>query len=110
MNGGDGDDDDNLIGGEGNDIINGGADNDILAGGLDVDTFRFDGANFGSDRITDFTPGETIDLDFYAGLTFRDLTIVDVAGRAEVSFFAGDIVLTGILAADVQESWFSFAP
>ena len=75
-----------------------------------MDTFRFDGTDFGSDRITDFTPGETIDLTFYAGLTFLDLTIVDVAGRAEVSFANGDIVLTGILAADVMESWFAFAP
>ena len=101
---------DTLFGGDGNDIVNGGAGNDILVGGADVDTFRFDGATFGSDRITDFTPGETIDLEFYAGLAFTDLTIVDVAGRAEVSFAAGEIVLTGILAADVMESWFSFAP
>ena len=101
---------DTLFGGNGNDILNGGADNDILVGGADVDTFRFDGANFGIDRITDFAAGETIDLTFYAGLTFGDLTIVDVAGRAEISFTNGDIILTGILAADVAQSWFAFAP
>jgi Ca2+-binding RTX toxin-like protein len=101
---------DTLFGGNGNDILNGGADNDILVGGADVDTFRFDGANFGIDRITDFTPGELIDLTFYAGLSFGDLTIIDVAGRAEVSFINGDIILTGILAADVDQSWFAFAP
>ena len=101
---------DTLFGGDGNDIINGGADNDILVGGQDVDTFRFDGANFGSDRIADFALGETIDLTFYNSLTFGDLTIVDVAGRAEVSFANGDIVLSGILAADVVASMFDFAP
>jgi Ca2+-binding RTX toxin-like protein len=101
---------DTLFGGNGDDILNGGAGNDFLVGGADVDTFRFDGATFGSDRIVDFTLGETIDLQFYAGLAFTDLTIMDVSGRAEVSFYAGEIVLTGIQAADVMESWFDFAP
>jgi len=100
--------DDILFGGNGNDIVNGGAGNDILVGGLDVDTFRFDGVDFGSDRILDFTPGEVIDLTFYAGLTFADLTIAEVAGRAEISFTNGDIVLTGIHAADVTQGWFDF--
>jgi Ca2+-binding RTX toxin-like protein len=39
--------DDILFGGDGNDIVNGGAGDDILVGGQDVDTFRFDGADFG---------------------------------------------------------------
>jgi Ca2+-binding RTX toxin-like protein len=101
---------DTLFGGNGDDIINGGADDDILVGGLDVDTFRFDGTDFGSDRIVDFGPGELIDLTFYAGLTFGDLTIVDVAGRAEVSFANGDITLTGIQAINVVDTMFDFAP
>ena len=101
---------DTLFGGNGNDIINGGAGNDILVGGAGVDTFRFDGTLFGADRITDFTPGEHIDLTFYAGLTFGDLNIVDVAGRAEISFASGSIVLTGIQAVDVDSAWFDFAP
>ncbi len=46
-----------LFGGDGNDIVNGGTGDDILVGGLDVDTFRFEGADFGSDRILDFTAG-----------------------------------------------------
>ena len=49
-------------------------------------------------------------MTFYAGLTFGDLTIVDVAGRAEISFINGEIVLTGIQAADVMSAWFDFAP
>ena len=101
---------DTLFGGDGNDIINGGADDDILVGGLDVDTFRFDGTDFGSVRITDFALGETIDLTFYNSLMFTDLTIVDVAGRAEISFANGEIVLTGIQAVDVVSSMFDFAP
>ena len=99
-----------LFGGAGNDIVNGGAGDDILVGGPDVDSFRFEGADFGYDRIVDFAPGELIDLKFYPGLTFGDLTIADVAGRAEISFANGEIVLTGIQAADVMQSWFEFAP
>lgn len=101
---------DTLFGGNGNDILNGGAGKDILVGGQDVDAFRFDGANFGDDRITDFAVGESIDLTFYAGLMFTDLTIVDVAGRAEVSFANGSIVLAGIQAVDVVSGMFNFAP
>lgn len=89
-------------------VISGYGGNDILVGGADVDTFRFDGVDFGSDRILDFTPGEVIDLTFYAGLTFADLTIAEVAGRAEISFTNGHIVLTGIHAADVTQGWFDF--
>ena len=101
---------DTLYGNAGNDILNGGAGDDILVGGAGMDEFRFDGIDFGADRIVDFMPGETIDLTAYAGLAFGDLTIVDVMGRAEVSFSNGEIVLAGILAADVDAGWFAFAP
>jgi serralysin len=100
-----------LRGNDGADQLNGGAGNDILLGGADVDTFYFDGTDFGMDRIIDFDiTSETIDLTAYAGLTFGDLTIGDVGGRAEVSFAFGDIVLTGIVAADVTSGIFDFAP
>ncbi|NJO99226.1 MAG: calcium-binding protein, partial [Pleurocapsa sp. CRU_1_2] len=53
--------DDTLIGGAGNDTINGGSANDRLSGGLGADKFSynsgiaFSGADFGSDRIIDFS-------------------------------------------------------
>jgi serralysin len=101
--------DDVLFGNNGNDILNGGDGNDILVGGPGVDTFQFYGASFGADRIIDFGAGEVIDLTAYTGLTFSDLYIIDVAGRAQISFANGDIVLTAIEAADVMPGMFDFA-
>ena len=62
--------DDILIGGAGNDILKGGIANDRLIGGLGADQFSynsgvaFSGADFGSDRIVDFsrTEGDKIVL------------------------------------------------
>ena len=53
-----------LNGGSGADLLDGSADNDILTGGAGVDMFRF-GEGDGQDIITDFTAGETIQVDRY---------------------------------------------
>ena len=99
-----------LRGNDGADKLNGGAGDDIMLGGADIDTFCFDGTGFGMDRIIDFDiASETIDLTAYVGLTFGDLTIADVGGRALISFAFGEIVLTGIVAADVTSGIFDFA-
>lgn len=49
---------DTIYGGDGNDMIYGGFDNDTLFGGSGNDRFLFSGANFGSDKISDFAVGE----------------------------------------------------
>src|SRR5437868_15397531 len=63
--------DDTLLGDAGNDILNGGADNDILTGGpgtdtltggTDVDIFRDTAAGLNGDTITDFLPGDRIQI------------------------------------------------
>jgi len=60
LNGGNGDD--NIAGQIGRDTLNGGAGDDIMTGGANLDTFVFDAANIGFDRIRDFVNGETMDL------------------------------------------------
>ncbi len=52
-----GDGSDNLFGGDDNDWLDGGNDDDVLDGGLGADQFVFRSGS-GSDRITDFAPGE----------------------------------------------------
>ncbi|MGR0187650.1 Calx-beta domain-containing protein [Azospirillum aestuarii] len=54
---------DSLNGGDGDDTLDGGTGRDILTGGAGNDDFRFDGiGDVGSDVITDFGPGDRIDL------------------------------------------------
>ena len=70
LEGGDGDDvllggagDDVLLGGAGDDVLVGGAGDDLLTGGAGADTFVWRAGESGTDRITDFTPGEdSLDL------------------------------------------------
>lgn len=62
-----------LLGGSGSDTLTGGAGNDILTGGAGADNFRFNAANEGVDRITDFSVADdTIQVsaaEFGDGLT-----------------------------------------
>ena len=53
---------DSLIGGEGDDTLDGGAGSDTLTGGSGNDTFRFGLNEVDSDVITDFGPGDRLDL------------------------------------------------
>ncbi|MBP2296818.1 Calx-beta domain-containing protein [Azospirillum rugosum] len=54
---------DTLAGGAGNDTLDGAGGYDILTGGQGADTFRFSSlADISNDQITDFGPGDRIDL------------------------------------------------
>src|SRR4249919_4309113 len=46
----------------GNDVLSGGAGADILTGGTGVDTFLDNAAGLNGDRITDFLPGDRIQI------------------------------------------------
>ena len=53
---------DTIDGGPGNDILTGGAGIDVLTGGTGVDTFFDTAAGLNGDRITDFLPGDRIQI------------------------------------------------
>ncbi len=109
-NGGGGDDivngaagDDELFGNEGDDIVNGGADSDRLDGGAGddilsgqdgVDTFIFNAADAGSDRVIGFADGETVEL---VGFSFANLAAAEAAFSqvgTDVVFSAGGVTAT----------------
>jgi len=53
---------DTIDGGSGNDLITGGAGIDTLTGGTGADTFQDTGAGLNGDTITDFLPGDRIQI------------------------------------------------
>jgi len=67
-----------LVGGIGNDVLEGGGGTDRLVGGGGNDIFRFDTtpAPGNVDRISDFSAGDSIELDhtIYAGLALGQLS------------------------------------
>jgi Ca2+-binding RTX toxin-like protein len=87
---------DTLLGGESNDILVGGADYDTLTGGSAQDQFyftpgqRFDSADLGIDRITDFSrvAGNTDKITlsrktFTAGTSFASVSSDALAATSE---------------------------
>ncbi len=63
---------DTLSGGGGNDWLNGGTGNDTLTGGAGDDRFVFKSGD-GLDTVTDFTPGDVLDLHGYGVTSFAAL-------------------------------------
>ena len=53
---------DTIDGGSGNDVISGGSGTDTLTGGTGADTFVDTAANLNGDTITDFLPGDRIQI------------------------------------------------
>ena len=106
--------DDILSGGAGNDILIGGAGKDILTGGAGNDTFRFAPGDFGqgsvwdSDRITDFSQGDLIDLKLLAsqitgggGFSFiGNGSFSHTAGEIEAFDNNGNTIIAGDLNGD----------
>ena len=103
---------DRLDGGDQGDNLFGGAGNDVLTGGGGQDRFSFtDG--WGDDRITDFANNgvEKINLVAVSGATsLAQLAISDTAGGALIEYDGNSILLTGLAAADLDDSDFIFAP
>ncbi|SBT04491.1 hypothetical protein ACCAA_1470002 [Candidatus Accumulibacter aalborgensis] len=78
-----------LSGDAGNDTLTGSAGNDTLTGGAGNDSFVFADHGNGLDTITDFTPGDTIDV---TGVTLvGHVTAGDgsTVGQGEVQFASG---------------------
>ena len=90
--------DDTLLGGLDDDTIVGGGGNDRMAGGPGRDTFLFNEAGFGRDRIVDFRLGSDV-IDFRgAGVGRDDLELVVKGGNTVVSVAGSDdeIVVGGV--------------
>ena len=66
-----------IDGGSGNDILIGGSGIDTLTGGTGVDTFRDNSAGLNGDTITDFLPGDRIQI---TDLVFNNMTRVILNG------------------------------
>lgn len=101
---------DNLFGGTGNDQLSGDMGGDWLTGGDGADSFVF-GKVHGQDEILDFTPGEDlIDLSGMgvAGDDFSDLEISQLASGVLVATGNGQILLQGLLLADITADDFLF--
>jgi Ca2+-binding RTX toxin-like protein len=104
---------DDLRGNAGLDRLEGGEGNDVLAGGKDADTFVFR-ADFGHDRITDFTiTGTAQDFIAFDQAVFADFTAVMAAAAqnganvvitldADNSLTLNNIQLAALTAGDFQ--------
>jgi Ca2+-binding RTX toxin-like protein len=104
-------DNDILNGGNSADILNGGSGNDVMNGGAGNDTFVF-AAGFGADTIAgfDFNPAGGQDLlDVSAlGITFANVTVQPQGGDTLITIGADTIVLTGVAAANINQTDFIF--
>jgi hypothetical protein len=99
---------DALNGGGGDDVLDGGAGNDILTGGAGNDRFVF-GTSDGYDTITDFAPGDMIDLRGDGVTSFAALQTMlnQVGDDTVISFDAyNHITLQHVQVSQVTSSEF----
>jgi len=114
---------DRLIGSDGNDTLYGGRDGDILFGDAGMDVLRGDrgddtltggtgGDRFdfrigdGNNFVTDFTDGVDI-IGLRDGLTFAELTIVQVGNDTVITAAGLSIALQGVNIGIISEADFS---
>ncbi|MCB9956449.1 MAG: right-handed parallel beta-helix repeat-containing protein [Caulobacterales bacterium] len=115
--GGDGPDD--LFGGDGNDILSGGGGDDRivggpgdnrLEGGAGSDIFAFYGKSFGTNVITDFTPGEDricLGADILKGRGDINSLIQNAPEGAKLDLgYGGAVLLSGIDASSLDLNQF----
>ncbi len=95
-----GKDGDVLLGEAGIDVLSGDRGDDTLTGGADGDRFDFT-RDDGSDTITDFTDGVDI-IGLKAGLTFAELSIVQVGNDTQISADGLAIRLVGIEVGSID--------
>jgi hypothetical protein len=80
-----------IDGGSGDDILTGGSGFDILTGGTGVDRFRDTAAGLNGDRITDFLPGDRIQI---TDLTLQNANI-GVVGST-ITFNGGSVTVDNL--------------
>lgn len=94
---------DTLYGGQGADTLAGGTDDDVLFGNLGADVYVF-GAGMGQDVVYGFAAGEGDRIQL-AGGTFYTVT-ADAAGNAAIVVDTARLILSGVAAGSVEQSWF----
>lgn len=100
-------DNDMMGGGEGRDTLFGGQGNDTLSGGAEADMFVF-ARDDGTDRITDFTPGQDQIRIVNGPAGFRALSLNATAEGVWVGYGSGTILLEGLSLSDLGASDFLF--
>jgi len=111
-------DNDTLYGGSGNDTVLGSNENDVLVGGYGADTltggngtdvFKYLSALDTGDTITDFAPGDKIDLSAFAPTSFVGLLAsAGAVGANEVGYMVNAGITTlyvdtdGVAGADLE--------
>ncbi len=106
LNGGSGGD--RLSGGPGRDTLNGGSGNDVLTGGRGNDTFIFGGENGGTDRITDFSNADTINLQRSSANSIRDLDIRNHNDGVLIDYGSGRIIVEDASVRSIDAGDFLF--
>lgn len=99
-----------IVGGDGSDWLEGGSGNDTLTGGAGSDSFVFNdvsGSATGSDRITDFAPGDTITIHLLATLpaesAWEDSHITSTTGGWIIALDGGSqITVAGGSLSDLK--------
>jgi hypothetical protein len=106
LNGGGGND--TLDGGPGNDLITGGTGLDTLTGGTGADIFRDTAAGLNGDTITDFSPGDRIQITDLAlqnaGIDISGSAIIYNGGSINIGngIAAGRLVVRGLGTTGVE--------
>lgn len=94
-------------GGYGDDVMIIGQGNDTLTGGWGADKFKFNGLNFGTDRITDFEDGGDI-LHFSGAQQFSDLVITESGNNVVIALGTSKVILQGAAGITLDEADFLF--
>ena len=99
---------DRLFGGLGDDLLDGGFGDDVLGGHGGSDKFVFSG-RFGTDRITDFSDGDILDLG-RLGLSFEEVMAnAQQDGRdVRLELSNGTIILENVGLAELDSTDFLF--
>ncbi|MDY6939154.1 MAG: calcium-binding protein [Cyanobacteriota bacterium] len=96
---------DSLYGGSRTDVLSGDLGDDTLVGGGGGDRFDFRPGD-GSDIVTDFTDGVDI-IGLKEGLTFADLTLIQVANDTQITATGLIITLQGVNVEAIDSTDFA---
>lgn len=91
---------DTLYAETGDDSVYGGTENDVLYGGAGIDQFVF-AKDDGADTMYDYVDNSDNIRITTAGLTFANLSFVEVSGGMQITHDAGDTITVLAVGLDV---------